>query len=43
VSFKEWCGYMKEEWEFHKRHPEMFIMWATYAYGLYIALKEDKL
>jgi hypothetical protein len=43
VSFKEWCGYMKEEWEFHKRQPEMFIVWATYAYGLYIALKEDKL
>jgi hypothetical protein len=33
---------MKEEWEFHKRNPVMFIVWATYAYALYIVLKEAK-
>lgn len=25
MSFKEWFGYMKEELEFHKRHPELLI------------------
>ena len=25
VSFKEWFGYMKEELEFHKRHPELWL------------------
>jgi hypothetical protein len=42
VSFKEWCGYMKEEWGFHKRHPVMFLVWVMYAYAIYIAFKEPK-
>jgi len=42
MSFKEWCGYMKDEWEFHKRHPEMFIVWAICIYSIYTLAKETK-
>ena len=42
MILKEYCGYMKEEWEFHKRHPEMFIVWAVHIYSIYIAVKETK-
>lgn len=25
---------IKSEWEFHKRQPELFVMWACYAWSL---------
>ena len=40
MNFKEWLVYMKEEWEFHKRHPELFVLWLTIAYALYVSLNE---
>ena len=42
MSFKEWCGYMKDEWAFYKRHPEMFLPWTALAYAFYIILKKAK-
>ena len=42
MSFKEWFGYMKDEWEFHKRHPFLFIGWACYIYAIYITFKKAK-
>ena len=42
MKLKEYFGYMKEEWEFHKRNPVLFIFWAAWAYALYIVLKDIK-
>jgi hypothetical protein len=30
MSLKEYKGHLKDEWEFHKRNPKLFIMWAVY-------------
>ena len=44
MSFKEWLEEMKEEWQFQKRHPQMFILfWITIAWAIYLLLKEAKL
>jgi hypothetical protein len=39
VRFKEWLGYIKEEWEFHKRHPELWLA-LVIAGSAYFILKE---
>lgn len=36
MSIKEHLDYIKEEWEFHKRHPELIVVWASYLYSLYL-------
>jgi hypothetical protein len=29
--------HLQDEWEFHKRQPEMFILWAAILYSIYLA------
>ena len=29
--------HLQDEWEFHKRHPEMFLLWAMILYSWYLA------
>jgi hypothetical protein len=40
MSFREWLDAMRDEWEFHKRHPELFIIWAGVAWVTYTLAKE---
>jgi len=34
MSREEYFQYLKEDWEFHKRHPEMFLVWLLILGGL---------
>jgi hypothetical protein len=29
MTFKDYKNLLKDEWEFHKRNPEMFLVWAA--------------
>lgn len=29
MNFKQYKEKLKEEWEFHKQHPEMFFVWGA--------------
>ena len=41
MSFKKWLQEMKEEWQFHKRHPEMLFMFlSVIGWLVYLFLKE---
>jgi len=31
---------MSEEWQFHRRNPELFIMWASYLYAIILCVLE---
>lgn len=40
MSLKEYKEHMKDEWEFHKRHPEMFLVWAVYILAVIYCFKK---
>ena len=40
MSFKQFSNEIKDEWEFHKRHPEMFVIWSGVAWVTYTLAKE---
>lgn len=40
MTLKEYLSYLKEDWDFHKRNPELFVVWAVYLYALYLAFTE---
>ncbi len=33
MDWNEYRQHLKEEWEFHKRHPEMFLVWIVIVGG----------
>ena len=37
MKLSEYLEHLKDEWEFHKRHPELFILWALVLYSWYLA------
>jgi hypothetical protein len=41
MKWQEYKEHMREEWEFHKRNPELFFVWAAYATAIIIALFSD--
>lgn len=30
MTLQEYKQHLKEEWQFHKRHPEMILVWVVY-------------
>jgi len=30
MKWQEYKEHLRDEWEFHKRNPELFIMWGAY-------------
>ena len=30
MNWQEYKEHLREEWEFHKRHPELLLVWAVY-------------
>jgi hypothetical protein len=30
MNWQEYKEHLREEWEFHKRNPELFFVWAVY-------------
>jgi hypothetical protein len=42
MNLKEYKEHLKDEWEFHKRNPELFAVWAAYVWALYTLFMEAK-
>ena len=40
MSWKEYKELMVDEWRFHKRHPEMFLIWIMIAWALVLAIRD---
>lgn len=40
MKWGEYKELLKDEWEFHKKHPEMFTVWVIYILAAYIIIKE---
>lgn len=38
MDWDEYWQHLKDEWEFHRRNPEMFLVWATIVGGIIYCL-----
>jgi uncharacterized membrane protein len=42
MKWQEYKEYLKDEWEFHKRHPEMLFVWGVYILAIIYCFLSDR-
>jgi len=41
MKWQDYKEHLREEWEFHKRNPELLFVWAAYATAILFAIFSD--
>jgi hypothetical protein len=41
MKWQDYKEHIREEWEFHKRNPELFVVLAAYATAIIFAIFSD--
>lgn len=42
MNWTEYKQHLKEEWDFHKRHPHLLFLWVVYLISIIYAFTHDE-